>query len=148
MTAGRTLLAVTTVVVVGAVAAGLAVLGPPGARRQEKLDLVRVQDLMSQDRAIHTYAKAKHKLPQSIAELAQEPGYSNQRRDPESGVPYEYELAGPDTYRLCATFASESTNSAEQEPYWMIASTGWSHASGRQCFSRNADTESQATPGR
>lgn len=62
----RLLLAATIVVMLGAIVAGLYVLGSPGHQRDLRLDQRRVDDLAVLSRAIDGYAKLHTTLPADL----------------------------------------------------------------------------------
>ena len=78
---GTTLLVAATVVVVGAVGAGIVVLGSPSTQRQERFDNVRVQDLGAIERFVTSFARIHKRLPDSFDTLTKEPGYLVPRGD-------------------------------------------------------------------
>jgi hypothetical protein len=127
----KTLFAAAAVVVAATVVAAITVLGGPNQQRRLRLDSVRVENLQSLGGLIGAFLKAHQRLPESLDELAREPGYQPPLRDP-AAVPYSYERTSPETFRLCATFEvpSEATASDLSPPY------NWVHQGGRQCFER------------
>jgi hypothetical protein len=122
---GAVLLAVVTAVV----------LEPPGQVRERRLDERRVDDLASINAAVDEYWKRNKKLPESLDALSAG-GLKVSVSDPASGRPYEYQIAGERSYRLCATFVHGSSHPARRSlsPH----QAQWSHGSGRQCFERMA----------
>jgi len=130
--------------VVAAVIAGTVAVGPPHLERDRKLDGTRVMDLAAIERLISSFVKVHKSLPADLAALAQEPGYSVPRVDPESGRPYEYEVLSADGYRLCARFTTQSAG----DRMGSIYSPGnmWSHSAGKQCFNRRVNLGSSDNP--
>ena len=137
------LVAVAAAVVGAAVITGIVVLGPPSMQRQQRLDVVRVLNLATIERLVSSYAKLHRALPHDLGSLAQEPGYSVPRGDPESGGPYEYEALGAGSYRLCATFRTHTSHEAPGNPYVRSGYDTWAHGIGHQCFNRRADLEAR-----
>lgn len=136
------LVAVAAAVVVAAVIAGIAVLGPPSAQRQQRLDLIRVGDLATIERLVSSFAKLHGALPRDLSSLAREPGYSIPLGDPESGKRYDYEALDAGSYRLCAIFTTRtSRETTSANPYGGPGNDTWVHEIGRQCFSRRANLE-------
>jgi hypothetical protein len=133
---GHLLLAGAVTAVAAALIAGLVVVGPPSAERARRLDEVRVSDLVAIENLVSSFARVHKSLPQDLASLAEEPGYSIPRGDPESGKPYGYELVGTDAYRLCAHFA---TRSAHESMGIYPSGHTWFHSAGDQCFNRRLD---------
>jgi hypothetical protein len=140
----RFLLAGAVVAVIAAVIAGTVAVGPPRLERDRKLDGMRVMDLAAIERLISSFAKVHKSLPADLAALAQEPGYSVPRVDPESGRPYEYEVLGADGYRLCARFTTPSAGDRMGNIY--APGNMWSHSAGKQCFNRRLNLSSSDNP--
>jgi len=126
------LVAVTTAVITSIVAAAL-VLGSPEQQRQRRLDECRVRDLSTIANSINLYVGAHGALPADLSALGKEPGPRRAPSDPGTGSPYEYEVLGSESYRLCAVFTTASAD-AETTPY--PEREGWSHGMGKQCFER------------
>jgi hypothetical protein len=125
--------AAATLAVLGAVVWGFLIVGGPLARRTERMDQRRIDDL----RTIHAEIVAlvrdpkhpetpKQPLPRTLEELAARARYRKiSLVDPETGEPYEFRVTGPTTYVLCATFA---------QPRDETHDVFWNHAAGRHCF--------------
>lgn len=116
-----------------AVAAGLAAafvhLGPPSERRLRKLDQERVSRLQRLRNDIETHVEKERTLPGDLATLANKPWAERVALDPESQVPFGYEVTGPWAYRLCADFARPSAPPpSDQRPGF------WDHPQGKYCF--------------
>jgi hypothetical protein len=141
---GRLLVITAAVAVVAAVVVGVVVLGSPGVAREKKLDAVRVADLAAIEGLISSYARQHKSLPPDLAALNREPGYLVPRKDPESAMPYEYEILGEDTYRLCAQFRKPSSRDLPENVYSL--ENTWVHGAGQQCFNRHADAARAASP--
>ena len=138
-TPGRWLAIVASVVVVATVVAAVVVMGPPSKQRETRLDARRVQDLQRIVQAVEAY-HANHKaLPADMATLAAQPGWSVSTTDPQGGTPYAYEVSGERTYRVCASFTTD-TAKATAAPW---APDSWNHGIGRQCFQQSV---AKATP--
>lgn len=133
------LLAVAIAAVCAAVVAGMSMLGSPATQRRQRLDSVRVEDLVTIERLIAAFAGQNKALPRDLASLARERGYSVRIHDPESGVPYGYEILGADSYRLCAIFMTRSSDAVPGDSQWQPFSVTWSHEIGRQCFNRHVE---------
>lgn len=129
---GRWLALVAGVVVVATVAAAIAVMGPPWTQREARFDRRRVEDLERIVDAIARYAETHDALPPDLATLARQPGLRLAIADPKNQAPYAYEVTGARSYRLCATFATDTA--AERAGFW--THEDWSHGAGRQCFDR------------
>ena len=127
---------VASVVVILAVGWGFYLVGSPSARRLERLDDRRLQDLQTIAREIQLMVvnpnkrgTLKEPVPKTLAEAAQRA--RNERvnpRDPETGEPYGYTRKDETTYELCATFA---------KPRDWDSRVFWNHPAGAHCFTIN-----------
>ncbi len=120
--------------VAGAVAIGFATIGPPQHMRLMELDRQRLDDLRSLAYGLHLgeQASGTNRLPERLVDL-DDP--HPRRRDPQTGIPYEYHRESARRYRLCATFALPS-DSDGVEPHW-------AHGAGRTCFRFDAYQEAE-----
>lgn len=121
------------VVVVGALAGGFYLIGPPAEERARRIDEQRVMHLQRLRLAIDLYWTRHARPPATLEELAKEAGTSIYGTDPETGEAYAYAVTGSDRYELCAVFARAS------EP----GGDFWTHPSGRHCY---AITAKRITP--
>ena len=128
---------VLSVVVVGAVVWGVALVGTPGAARLSRLDQRRLEDLQTIFREVQSLCRdpdikdaLKRSLPRTLDELA---ALARSERislnDPETGLGYEYTVKDGRSYELCATFSLERDSDAE---------VFWNHPPGRHCFTVDA----------
>ena len=118
---GKALVAIMAVAIAAAVAAGLLAAGSPATARERRFDDRRVEDLTALGQAVDQHHSASGRLPDTLAELAQD--WLDQR-DPRTAQPYEYRVLNADTYHLCAVFQQPSAHGAGF----------WRHGSGRHCF--------------
>lgn len=133
-TPGRWLAIAASVVVVATLVAAVVVMGPPSQQREARLDARRVQDLQRIVQAVDAY-HANHKaLPADMATLATQPGWGLATADPHGGTPYAYEVSGERTYRVCASFTTDTAKGSDAP--W--APDRWNHGIGRQCFQQTA----------
>jgi len=130
----RWLVLAVTFVVIAALVAGVVVLGPPSEARKRRLDQRRVEDLVGIQAAVRSYAGQHDAVPPDLSALDQAPRPAMRRKDPETGMPYEYEAVGAHVYRLCAVFSARSDEADSTLPY---SGEAWHHDSGRQCFERH-----------
>lgn len=126
-------LSVSTLLVLAAVVWGFVIVGSPDARRLERLDETRLDDLQRIQREIQDLVKddevpatLKRALPATLdAVLA----LARRRRlslaDPETGERYGYRVLDERRYELCATFAR-----AREADFGVF----WNHPAGRHCF--------------
>ena len=126
---GTVLLVAGSLVVVGAIVAGVIMVGSPTEGRLERLDAQRVQDLQGIMQATDSVWARSQELPGSLEELADDPRLRVQIADPGSGEEYGYTIVGEGAYELCATFDRESPTRAPRP-----SSEFWRHGVGRKCF--------------
>jgi len=127
--------AVATVAVVGAVAAGVYLLGSPSEERTLRLDQRRVSDLGALSGAVDVYWTRHQKLPASLDELRSEPVGRLDLEDPGARTSYEYRPLSERSYEVCAVFERDSAAQDRPAPDGV-----WAHRAGRQCFRREPRT--------
>ena len=123
--------------VAGAVAAGIAVLDPPGVVRERELDLRRARDLHAISRGVRIHWDRHHQLPDSLGALSQTPDTPRETLDPMTSRPYEYRVIEGDRYELCASFDRDSE--ARVDDFW-------AHGAGRHCFELEAGDDEVRYP--
>lgn len=138
--------ALLTLVVVASLGVGLWIVGSPAEERQRRLDGQRVLDLMAISDRVQRYAQESDALPADLTSLMEQPEFQAGRfrrvqlRDPVTREPYEYEVLGPRTFRLCAQFSRATSSPFPDDEREMDP---WSHGAGRHCFERQVQTSSQ-----
>jgi hypothetical protein len=139
---GQILAGVAAVVAVAAVATSIW-LNPPSEFRARALDQKRLGNLAQTENAIQTYYTVHHNLPADLKALDSEDNRLAQANwhDPETQQPFEYEITGEKSYRLCAVFSRHSEKN--DNPYDVLAKQ---HSAGRDCFQK--DVIVPATPTR
>jgi len=137
---GRRLAIAASVVVLATIVASVVVTGTPAVQREAKLDARRVRDLGLVEAAIDRHFKLEGALPASLAMLADKPGVRLAIVDPVTGKPYDFEPIGARTYRLCATFTTDTAVTPPAAGYWS-ENEKWAHGTGRLCFNRVADAK-------
>ncbi|MCW5965742.1 MAG: hypothetical protein KIT83_17015, partial [Bryobacterales bacterium] len=132
--------------------AGMVVAGNPADQRRLQADQRRVDDLRQIAHAVEQWraeARAQSQstetptTPSAAAAVKPDPGLPEtteilraQHRvvrttDPETSMPYKYEIVGRTTYRLCATFSAPSPN---EDSGFRNRSQFWVHPQGPHCF--------------
>ncbi len=127
----RIIIVTASLAVVGAIFAGLYVIGPPSRQRLRRIDERRMQDLNELSIAVDNYWNHNKKLPATMEELCKH-SCSN-AKDPVSQRPYIYEKTGPKAYKFCADFALESDESSPSGRYY-YPQFKWKHKAGHDCF--------------
>ncbi|RZA19093.1 MAG: hypothetical protein EOP93_09695 [Lysobacteraceae bacterium] len=141
---GRALLVAATLIVVATLAAALWVMDSPSKQRDRRIDEARVEELGAIARAIDEWAGEKGRMPASLAELAGQPGSSLGIVDPVDGEPYGYEVGPAPSYRLCATFATSTSDRRRAANRYQRYNDAWMHPAGRHCFDRKLGPEATA----
>lgn len=134
-------------VVLATIVGGFFIIGSPGSTRLYRFDDQRVGDLTNLQYQVVNYWQAQEKLPVTLADLADPLSGNYVPVDPDTGASYRYEVTGPLSFKLCATFARETregTNVMTREavPYPVkgeFGSENWKHGVGETCFDRTID---------
>lgn len=136
---GRWLVIAASAVVVLTIVAAVWVMGSPSAQRQANLDGRRVADLSHIQRLLDDHMSTYGTLPPDLATLAEQPGRRLSIVDPVNGTPYGYQVTGARTYRLCAVFATDTSEITATAGPWRAEE--WAHGKGRHCFDRKAKSQ-------
>jgi hypothetical protein len=133
----RLLAIAASIGMVAAVIAGLYAVGSPMHQRALRMDSRRVSDLSRISLQMTWYWSQHKSLPSDLAALGTAHGVIS---DPVSGTPYEYAAAGPETYRLCASFEAASEPEGRSFGSYVPSGTGlrWNHPAGKHCFELDA----------
>lgn len=135
---GPKLLAIMASIIVGlSIVVAISLIDPPEVQRKRRLDARRVHDLASISYSIDLYWERKKTLPPDLSALEREPGLRPPLKDPKTGLVYWYEITTPKSYKLCAEFAFDSSDEAQE--YRLTRK--WSHGSGKQCFDLQPPTK-------
>ncbi|MEO0866843.1 MAG: hypothetical protein AAFY17_00060 [Cyanobacteria bacterium J06642_11] len=114
-----------TLAVLAGTAAGFWVLGTPGQQRLIVGDQQRLEDLSAIASTLYwNYQDQEdYRLPEVLAP-------TDQRQDPLTQTPYQYNKINDVQYQLCADFATDSsTHKLANAP-----NQNWQHPQGRYCF--------------
>ena len=155
---------ISSVLVATMVALAFMVMGSPTSQRNLRLDQARLNDLQNIQGQVINYWQQKERLPATLIELADPLSGYMIPRDPESdtGAVYEYNVKGPMTFEICATFALPipegwqdygkgggvmpmyaERDMAVSYPYPGPGGVNdsWIHEAGHTCFERTIDPE-------
>lgn len=133
----------------GSIIGGFFMVGSPTEERLRRADERRVGDLQYIQSELISYWQNKQSLPEKLEMLRDDLRGVNVPSDPETGTPYGFEVKGPESFSLCATFSRADTTTSLIEgsrmpvkPYgpYMGEST-WQHGEGLHCFERTIDRE-------
>lgn len=126
MTINRIAASVTSVAVVVTIVAGLFLAGSPSEQRMARFDKERIADLRFISSSVERYWRERRALPNDLSDLVDGRLVSRVPADPANDASYTYEVIAKDTYRICAVFDGQSTDSE--------ADSFWAHEDGQQCF--------------
>ncbi|GHB94867.1 hypothetical protein [Thermomonas carbonis] len=141
---GRSLLLAATVIVVGTLATALWVMESPAKQRDRRIDERRTQQLDAIADAVDAWTREHKRLPASLAELSKQPGASLAIVDPVTGTPYEYAAVSERIYRLCASFATSTSDRGPGTDRISWHEKHWMHPAGRHCFDRTSGRADEA----
>jgi len=131
-----------TLLSIVAVVYAFSVIPSPATERTLATDHKRVSDLGEIQLAVDNYYQTNNTLPQSLDNLTTLP-YSTstplEKTDPQTHQPYEYSVTGPYSYKLCATFATDSSKEKPNQyddinVSYPMFSGDFSHPVGHFCF--------------
>ena len=145
-----------TILSVVAFGYGWSIIPSPMEQTQRAFDAQRTQDLQSIQYSIDTYTSNYNKLPDHLEQI-RDTSYSRDLAftDPETQKPYEYSIINIFTYKICATFATntkeQTTNkkSISYDDSYFYENREYNHPSGYFCFEKivpNLKTPPSPTP--
>lgn len=151
----RIALVFITVLTVIALVYGFTIIPSPTKARALAFDHKRVVDLGNLQAAIDTYYQNNGNLPNTLNDLPSTsadqstPTTSLNKTDPQTKQPYVYQTSDPFTYKLCTTFATDSTkedpNSYDtNNPNYSTYMTDFKHSVGYKCFNKNENDPGNA----
>lgn len=140
----------SVIVVALSVIGGFFTAGSPLKARLYRFDEQRVADLQTLQYQTVDYWIQKQVLPESLADLKNDISGFRAPEDPETNLPYEYQVttkkASAPSFTLCANFNMSSFGNGNAAkvpltPYYEPYLENWNHTEGRQCFERTIDPE-------
>lgn len=148
--APRNIASISSITIVLIIIGGFFLVGTPSKQRELRFDDQRVEDLSIIQYEILNYWQTKRELPENLESLSNElTGYVLQN-DPETDLPYEYQIISDLQFELCATFTHESYDHGMNKDYESRAdypmrgymqTEYFNHSAGRECFTRTIDPE-------
>ncbi len=126
----RTFAGVATAAVVAGIIAGFWILGTPGRQRAISSDRQRISDLVAMAQNLHQDYQAQQdgfQLPETL-------DANEQRSDPLTNQPYEYQRLSDTTFELCASFDTDSSTYPFSNRPRPPETRQWEHPEGRHCF--------------
>lgn len=141
---GVAILALVTIV------SGFFIVGTPGQARLQRFDDAKITDLQNIQSQVVYYWQAKQVLPARLDDLNNSLNYGAVPVDSQTGAPYAYQVTGPLSFKLCATFNAEGGQNRygysvpravapEYQEKFPVAQDNWQHGSGEVCFDRTID---------
>jgi len=134
-------------VILASIIAGFFIIGTPAEQRKRRFDEQRVENLQILQSQIINYWTQKEVLPQNLSELEDSISGFIVPKDPDSDLPYEYNVIDSLSFELCATFKTSSDDFGSTSkgarvvlPYDSFQQN-WSHQAERTCFTRVIDPE-------
>jgi hypothetical protein len=137
---------ITSVVILASIIYGFFLIGSPATQRARRFDDQRVSDLEQIESDVITYWQQKNVLPLNSTDLQNM--FSVLPTDPESKLPYEYNLNGTLRFSLCADFKTSDISQTSRYqavpqpftgPAYSPYQENWSHDKGHVCFDRKID---------
>ncbi len=126
---------------------GFVVLGSPRTQRLYKYDTEKVNDLMNISYGVESFYGDKGVVPQSLAEIESSTYFYGSTKDSQTGVSYEYEKTGKNTYNLCAEFNKASPDVEEPDVYARpVGYKTWAHPAGHYCFEETINPNLYSKP--
>lgn len=111
---GKWILAASAVIVVGAIALSMVILGGPAQWGADKRDNDRYEDLKDIGYVLSCHSSTLHKFPAELKRSAIAASciarFPNEEDllDPLTGEPYSYEVVSPRAVKFCATFEASA----------------------------------------
>ena len=141
---GRGLLVVATVIVIATLATALWVMDSPMKQRDRRIDERRTEQLDAIADAVDAWTREHKRLPASLVELSKQPGASLAIVDPVTGAPYDYQTVSKRGYRVCASFATSTSDRGPGTDRISWHEKHWMHPAGRHCFDRTSGRADEA----
>ncbi len=136
---------ITSLIVIITIITNFILVGTPSYQRKVRFDDQRTSDLQNIQGQIISYWQNKNKIPNTLADLTDSISGWQAPVDPETSVPYEYQLrTDPLSFYLCTTFSTnnlDKTSALTKNSYGPYGNQNWSHDTGHQCFDRGIDPE-------
>ena len=138
---------------------GFVVAGSPQTERMRGFDEQRSNDLRSLANCVSGFAMTQKTLPETLAELSQSTQYSycsSNTIDPETALPYEYNVISPllkgtavpqASFELCTDFSLDSVRGAASPNIYAYPHDKWSvHEAGRVCSTETVNLGNSQVP--
>lgn len=134
--------ALAAAVAVAVIIFGFFSINPPEEQRALLFDQERIDDLSEIQSNIGEYFRVKEMLPEKLEDL-EVIGFGYEIPvDPETEEPYMYTWTSRNSFQLCATFSTHSTETEQfVKPRGYGFSGSWEHGAGEVCFSRTIDPD-------
>lgn len=136
---------ITSLIVLATIVGSFFVIGTPASQRARRFDEQRVNDLQIVQSQIVNFWAQKDALPETLSDLEDSISGFIPPSDPTTDESYEYTVASPLSFELCALFETESTTLARptkiRDPFFSGIEQNWEHTAGRVCFDRTIDPD-------
>ncbi|OGE74412.1 MAG: hypothetical protein A3I07_00655 [Candidatus Doudnabacteria bacterium RIFCSPLOWO2_02_FULL_42_9] len=121
---------ILSALVLGAIIYGFTVVGSPGKQQALKLDQQRITDFNNINYKMQTYYGTNDKLPDKLDDLT---GSNLSLKDPKTKLDYSYFTLTDRSYKLCATFETDSKDADKSANYYYY-DTKNEHKKGYDCI--------------
>lgn len=139
---------ITSIIVVLSVIFGIITIGSPSKQRDFANDRQRISDLSMLQFNLTDFYQDKASLPKSLEELKDPLKSIFIPKDPETKEDYTYEVMGPLSFKLCATFKTDSEEHKTKNTEGVysvypvsLGEESFEHTVGENCFERTIDKD-------
>lgn len=143
----KLLAGVIVVIVIASIVIGVLLIGTPADQRNRRFDDTRIQSLQNLQSQIVNYWIQKKVLPERLGQLEDSISGFVVPVDPESKQAFDYKVANPLSFELCAGFKTNSQDFLPDasgvkmtSPYDSFQQN-WDHRAEKTCFTRTIDPE-------
>ena len=129
-----------TILSIIAVVYAFSIIPSPGKEQVIARDAKRVADLSNIQTAVDNYYQTHNTLPSTLDNLktqAYDPSTPLVKTDPQTKQPYEYSVTSTYSYKLCATFETDSTKDQpdpNDSTTYPVYGGDFTHPQGHFCF--------------
>lgn len=142
----KILAVICVIVVLGSIIVGFFIVGTPMEQRNRRMDDQRIQDLQVIQGQIIEYWINKKTLPQNLDLLKSDITGFNTPTNPDTKLPYIYQIKGELEFELCAEFITDDAKYPEFDAKdyprsYDYQQQNWRHGLGNTCFTRTIDPD-------
>src|SRR5258708_22196120 len=152
MTKNYLIIAILTLIMVGALIYAFTSSGSPFDTRNRKLDDTRVTNLTNLKYSIDNYYSKNSALPEKLGDVFSDSNssslnsyYQKDLKDPESSNEYDYYKKDNTSYQLCASFSTASSTLNQTNSSVYLTNQTFEHPKGHYCFDLKVTTPKYQT---